>query len=72
MHVMDAPFTDAELEVLALAADPDRPIDPDAEPFGGVTGSDLDVFRYDAPTYFAAHAPIILPTYFASCERRSR
>jgi hypothetical protein len=38
---MDAPFTDAELEVLALAADPDRPIDPDAEPFGGVTGSDL-------------------------------
>jgi hypothetical protein len=36
----DAPeFTDAELTELALAADPDAPIDPDAEPWSGwITG----------------------------------
>ena len=28
----DVPFTDDELEALALAADPDAPLDPDAAP----------------------------------------
>jgi len=38
---MDAPFTDAELEELAMAADPLAPVDDDAVPFGGVTESEL-------------------------------
>lgn len=29
----DAPLSDEELTAIALAADPDAPIDPDAEPF---------------------------------------
>ena len=32
------PFTDAELTALALAADPDPVINPDAVPFGAVRG----------------------------------
>ena len=31
-------ITDEELEAEALAADPDAPIDADAEPFGGANG----------------------------------
>jgi len=34
--VEDVALTDEELTVLALAADPDATIDPDAVPFGGV------------------------------------
>jgi hypothetical protein len=34
-------ITDEELEAEALAADPNAPIDDDAEPFGGATGSGL-------------------------------
>lgn len=35
------PFDDAELAALALAADPDAPVDDDAVPFGGTAESDL-------------------------------
>ena len=34
-------FGDDELTALALAADPDAPIPPDAVPFGVATGADL-------------------------------
>ncbi len=34
---MPAVVTDDELEAEALAADPDTPVDPDAEPFGGAS-----------------------------------
>ena len=34
-------FSDEELTALALAADPDTPIPPDAVPFGVTTGADL-------------------------------
>lgn len=38
---VDERFTDEELGALALAADPDAPIDPDAVPFGGAAASPL-------------------------------
>lgn len=38
---MDEPFTDDELAALALAADPDEPIDEAAVPFGGSSASPL-------------------------------
>jgi hypothetical protein len=34
-------ISDEELETEALAADPDAPIDDDAEPFGGPSGAGL-------------------------------
>lgn len=34
-------ITDEELAALAMAADPDAPVDPDAVPFGGVEESPL-------------------------------
>lgn len=38
---MDEPITDAELTALAMAADPDAPLDDDAVPFGGTSESPL-------------------------------
>ncbi len=37
----ELPLSDDDLTALALAADPDAPIDDDAVPFGGVAESDL-------------------------------
>lgn len=38
-RIIDAGITDAELTALALAADPDQPLDPDAEPLTSLPGS---------------------------------
>ena len=37
----ELPFSDDDLTALALAADPDAPIDDDAVPFGGFAESEL-------------------------------
>jgi hypothetical protein len=52
---LDEPITDEELTALALAADPDRPLDADAVP--------LSVYLAQAPGYLA-QVPGLLPNWY--------
>jgi hypothetical protein len=65
--VTEGPITDEELTALALAADPDAPIDPDATPFG--VGDDHDGAGPDLlPAWYAPGG--ILPPSRGRARRR--
>ncbi len=53
---LDDPITDAELTALALAADPDRPLDPDAVPL----------------SVYLAQVPGLLPQWYMAPAMASR
>lgn len=57
-----AEITDEELTALALAADPDAPIDPDAEPFGAATsaGALLPDWYMPGPAPFRRTRPRVM------------
>ena len=54
---MTAVFTDEELTALALSADPDQPLAPDAQPFHDTDGSGAALL----PSWYMP-APVLRPT----------